>query len=50
MALNVPFFVVKVIKVPTEWGKMFASHIFDEGIVSRIYFLKTLTTQQEKHR
>ena len=31
---------------PTEWEKMFANHVFDKGLIPRIY--RELKTQQQK--
>ena len=33
-------------KQPTEWEKMFANHVFDKGLIPRIY--RELKTHQQK--
>ena len=33
-------------KNATEWEKIFQNHVSDKGSISRIYFLKYPTTQQ----
>ena len=32
----------------TEWEQIFANHIPDKGLISKIYFYKTLITQSKK--
>ena len=36
----------KMKQQPTEWGKPFANHISDKGLISETYF-KNHTTQQK---
>ena len=36
----------KMKRVHPEWGKIFASNIYDKGLISKIYNLTTTTTKQ----